>query len=59
MDDKKQILVHCNKCRGVLLKNLDAQHMEGSLSFLIRCPHCTKDCRLNVEVGKQPIITVE
>lgn len=56
---KNQHLAHCNKCRGVLLKNVDTARMEGGISFLIRCPHCGKDCAVDISVDKTPSITVE
>lgn len=55
---KNQHLAHCNKCRGVLLKNVETARMEGGISFLIRCPHCGKDCAVDIAVDKTPSITV-
>lgn len=61
MEDKKNnnSLIHCTKCRGVLLKNVDTTAMEGKTQFLLRCPHCHKDYSVTIEVGKMPIVTIE
>jgi DnaJ-class molecular chaperone len=37
---KHDQLVHCAKCNGVLLKNVEKKDMSGEVSFLTRCPHC-------------------
>jgi len=33
-------LLHCAKCNGVLLKNVEKKDMTGEVSFLTKCPHC-------------------
>lgn len=44
-------LVHCTKCNGVLLKNVEKKDMTGEVSFLTKCPHCGSaiDIKLSIQ----------
>ena len=47
----KTPLVHCKKCRGVLLV-FNKEKLEaclGHIGFDMRCPHCHKDWNVTIE----------
>lgn len=45
----KDRLLHCAKCNGVLLKDVEKSDMSGVVSFVTKCPHC--DCILDVKLS--------
>jgi len=54
-----QAIIHCNSCRGIVIKDIEASGLEGEISFLVRCPHCFKDCKININAYKEVKISLE
>ena len=50
---KKDGVGNCPFCRGVILKDFKFNKESGATSFLMRCPHCQKNIR--VEIGEADI----
>lgn len=49
-------LLNCKYCRGVLLKDIHTHTMEGNVQFRLRCPHCQKDSKVQIEIDKSPTV---
>jgi len=55
-------IVHCPKCRGVIIKHVKVDGDGKETSFATVCPHCRKRLLLRMVLDtfkKEPIITVE
>lgn len=56
----KNIILHCEHCRGIILKNLILDKVEGNgFSFDMRCPHCLQEQSISVKIDKSHTIQVE
>ena len=52
-------VINCKRCRGVILKQVDATDLQGAVNFLLRCPHCKQDSRITIQNKPTLEISVE
>ncbi len=54
-----EAITHCIGCRGIVIKDIEAFGLEGEISFLIRCPHCSRNCKVKISAHKEVKTTLE
>jgi len=55
---KETSLIHCTKCKGPLVKNVKTEEMDGSASFVMKCPHCGNECAVTITISKHPSVEI-
>ncbi len=56
--EKESSLIHCKSCRGLLVKDMKTDEMDGNASFLMKCPHCKKDVVVTIKISKHPSVEI-
>ena len=52
-------IVHCPSCRGVVLRDLKFDPKQNTVSFMMRCAHCSHYIAVTIHDGGGAVIEVK